>query len=236
MNFQSTSANCHRAISTRVGKSATRSDEPDRGVVYTGSRPPPVLRHEIGILPNAIRIDLYDPVDKLPPSSRLNYGKIYTVEHNVKVKPLGTVNNKSMHLLIQQFTEVFFRTNATPVTTAIGQPTSTNLKALGFKESQVKAALNMIANKGAAPETAISSVARMSAMPDFADKERQQDLAGHVVDLVMAGLPYTQAVEQVKLVEDKQKERGEDDNASHSDDVELSGDDNDDEDVGWKFG
>lgn len=37
---------------------------------------------------------------KLDPMSRLNFGKIHTVEHNVKVKPVGKVTEESMLSLL----------------------------------------------------------------------------------------------------------------------------------------
>jgi hypothetical protein len=33
---------------------------------------------------------------RLDPMSRLNFGKIYTVEHNVKVLPVGKISERSM--------------------------------------------------------------------------------------------------------------------------------------------
>ena len=37
--------------------------------------------------------------------SRVNFGKVYTVEHNVKVLPVGQVTRKSMELLLEYFNE-----------------------------------------------------------------------------------------------------------------------------------
>lgn len=36
------------------------------------------------------------PDQKLDPMSRLNFGKVYTVEHNVKVLPVGKITDRSM--------------------------------------------------------------------------------------------------------------------------------------------
>jgi len=38
---------------------------------------------------------MFSPADKLDPASRLNYEKIYTVEHNVKVCFVGRLASKS---------------------------------------------------------------------------------------------------------------------------------------------
>lgn len=39
-----------------------------------------------------VRIDLDEPTDMLDPLSRINWSETYTVQHNVKVKPVGNVN------------------------------------------------------------------------------------------------------------------------------------------------
>jgi hypothetical protein len=38
--------------------------------------------------------------ETLHPKSRLNFGKIYTVEHNVKVLPIGQISEASMPTFI----------------------------------------------------------------------------------------------------------------------------------------
>ena len=37
---------------------------------------------------------------KLDPLSRINFAKVYTVEHNVRVMPVGEVDQDSKHLLV----------------------------------------------------------------------------------------------------------------------------------------
>ena len=41
--------------------------------------------------------------DKLEPESRLNYAKIYTVEHNIKVHFIGRISKLSMPIFIADF-------------------------------------------------------------------------------------------------------------------------------------
>jgi hypothetical protein len=65
----------------------------DHAVIYTG-KPPPEIKGEnlpnkaIEVLPNTAR-------DKLAPESRVNYSKLYTVEHNVKVHFIGRIADSS---------------------------------------------------------------------------------------------------------------------------------------------
>jgi hypothetical protein len=41
------------------------------------------------------------PEQTVNPMSRLDFGKIYTVEHNVKILPIGRVTEQSMERFIQ---------------------------------------------------------------------------------------------------------------------------------------
>jgi hypothetical protein len=45
---------------------------------------------------DAIEVDPERFDERLHPKSRLNFGKIYTVEHNVKVLPIGVISEASM--------------------------------------------------------------------------------------------------------------------------------------------
>lgn len=47
------------------------------------------------------------PEDKLDPLSRINYGSVYTIEHNLKVKPFGMVNRDFFQPLLDQFGDVW---------------------------------------------------------------------------------------------------------------------------------
>ena len=40
------------------------------------------------------------PTQKLDPLSRINFAKIYTVEHNVRIMPVGQVAEDSKYLLV----------------------------------------------------------------------------------------------------------------------------------------
>ena len=50
-----------------------------------------------------IRVEVQDPSNKLDPTSRLNYAKIYTVEHNVKVMFIGKVAENYEQALVVAF-------------------------------------------------------------------------------------------------------------------------------------
>jgi len=69
-------------------------------VIYTGGEnegSPPLLENE-GITKQALRV-VSDGNETLDVCSRINFGKTYTVEHNVKVLSIGTIAPEHVHLL-----------------------------------------------------------------------------------------------------------------------------------------
>jgi hypothetical protein len=51
----------------------------------------------------SIRVVPKSRTDKMDELSRVNFAKIYTVEHNVKVYDFGDVHERYKHILKQQF-------------------------------------------------------------------------------------------------------------------------------------
>lgn len=93
----------------RMGVAKPGVVKSEHAIVYTGKTPPQVFpeeqpgRGEHPILPVAIRVDPDNRCDNLHPASRLDFGKVYTVQHNLKVKAFGLVNQRSIEALINQF-------------------------------------------------------------------------------------------------------------------------------------
>ncbi|KAF2453991.1 hypothetical protein BDY21DRAFT_116615 [Lineolata rhizophorae] len=81
-------------------------------IIYTGKRPPKPLdieapaKGEKGML-QPIRVRQRNPNQKMDSLSRVNFNKIYTVEHNVKVYDFGDVHKDDIWLLVQQFRSVW---------------------------------------------------------------------------------------------------------------------------------
>ena len=74
----------------------------DHAIIYTGpegSEPPDILPGE-GITKLALRVEPDGSEEKLDPISRINFGKTYTVEHNVKVLSIGLVAEEHLDLLV----------------------------------------------------------------------------------------------------------------------------------------
>jgi hypothetical protein len=95
----------YRAHGTRY-----RPDAQHHSIAYTGSTPPfplsgeNMVRHPIRIKPRSS--------EKFHKASRINFSKIYTIEHNVKVKNIGKVDDEYMPLIMQYIKE----------STGIGEP------------------------------------------------------------------------------------------------------------------
>ncbi|KAF8860706.1 hypothetical protein BDZ45DRAFT_672419 [Acephala macrosclerotiorum] len=75
-------------------------------IIYTGPDPPLPLRGESLIL-QPVQMVGKTHRDVLLPESRINYAKIYTVEHNVKVFFIGWIAEWSQRRLLTDFDEVW---------------------------------------------------------------------------------------------------------------------------------
>ena len=81
-------------------------------IVYTGAAPPQPRHNE---LPVGNEKGMMEPIgvkatvhgERLDKMSRINFGKIYTVEHNVKVYDFGNVKPSSIRLFVLNFEKVW---------------------------------------------------------------------------------------------------------------------------------
>jgi hypothetical protein len=79
----------------------------DHAVIYTGNKPPKVLPGEPNLLLEPIQVLTKMPRDRLAGESRINYAKIYTVEHNVKVAFIGKISPASERRFMNDFDSVW---------------------------------------------------------------------------------------------------------------------------------
>lgn len=80
-------------------------------VIHTSNKPPKVPieeRPDYGEEPmrSSIRVVRLNKEDRLDDRSRINYGKMYTVEHNVKVYNLGDVHKDYLQELRESWKSV----------------------------------------------------------------------------------------------------------------------------------
>ena len=78
-------------------------DQKSHTMVYTGEIPPQKLKGETKMVKEPIRVVAVRADEKLDELSRINLGKAYPVEHNVKVKEIGHVHERSLPKLISYF-------------------------------------------------------------------------------------------------------------------------------------
>ncbi|KAF2134753.1 hypothetical protein P153DRAFT_362491 [Dothidotthia symphoricarpi CBS 119687] len=77
-------------------------------IMFTGNQPPQPLPSEqprIGELGmgTPIHVEASRPYNRMDPLSRVNFVKVYTIEHNVKVEDFGRVNPLWEHTFLSQF-------------------------------------------------------------------------------------------------------------------------------------
>lgn len=110
--------NLRRPILTYSGQGVAKRGvkKSDHAIIYTGRiAPEPVQterpqRGEAGMRPGSIRVDPDEPHIRLDPMSRICFGKVYTIEHNVKVQSIGMVNRAYMQSLLYNFRDVWVNT------------------------------------------------------------------------------------------------------------------------------
>jgi hypothetical protein len=76
----------------------------DHCVIYTGESAR--FYQDEKILNESIQMIPRNPREKLDMASRLNYAKVYTVEHNVKVLLIGKISSKNVKHLVKTFNEI----------------------------------------------------------------------------------------------------------------------------------
>jgi hypothetical protein len=78
----------------------------DHAIIYTGGHPPHELEGEKKLHKRAVQVIPKTP-HKLDLASRVNYAKLYTIEHNVKVCFIGKIAPGSEATFNTDFTRTF---------------------------------------------------------------------------------------------------------------------------------
>lgn len=91
-------SNLDRPITTYSGQGVAKSgvDRAKHAVIYMRGSEPATKKHEPKMSKEPLEVEPAQPDQKLDPMSRLNFGKVYTVEHNVKVLPVGRITDRSI--------------------------------------------------------------------------------------------------------------------------------------------
>ena len=78
----------------------------DHAIIYTGPWPSPLLGGEQSLQKEPILVIPTDPRESLDVASRINFGKVYTVEHNLKVKDVGQISPTSLPKVIGYYNDM----------------------------------------------------------------------------------------------------------------------------------
>ncbi|KAI9043868.1 uncharacterized protein KD926_002759 [Aspergillus affinis] len=81
---------------SRKGVAKTGVDASKHAIIYMQGTEPQRGSGEPQMMKEPLEVAPASPDQKLDYMSRLNFGKIYTVEHNVKVLPVGKITERSM--------------------------------------------------------------------------------------------------------------------------------------------
>jgi len=90
-------------------------DPADHAIIYTGSSPPELVKGEPALFLRPVGVIPKTPRDKLEKESRINYAKIYTVEHNVKVHFIGRIDDTDQHKFVADSDAAWNRKRLLPV-------------------------------------------------------------------------------------------------------------------------
>jgi hypothetical protein len=85
-----------------TGKERIRIE--DYAAVYPSGGKPATQNDET-LMKDSFPIIIENPQERLNPISRLNFGRVYTVEHNVKVLKVGRIPDESLPMLDRYFVE-----------------------------------------------------------------------------------------------------------------------------------
>ncbi|KAE9363767.1 hypothetical protein N431DRAFT_118062 [Stipitochalara longipes BDJ] len=101
-------------------------------VVHSSAKPYFLEGERVILTKRPIKVDINDPSEKLDPLSRLNYAKIYTIEHNVKVYFFGRVAKNCEQELAICFNEA--NPPVQPYPAAMPIPTASSSSSSGLHE------------------------------------------------------------------------------------------------------
>ncbi|OQN98506.1 hypothetical protein B0A48_15767 [Cryoendolithus antarcticus] len=79
----------------------------EHGIIYSGERPIDEARHLPGLLPQAVRVQLDNPSARLDTQTLVDYSAVHTIDHDLKVKSLGRIDDDSTEALLKQWKNVF---------------------------------------------------------------------------------------------------------------------------------
>jgi len=109
LSHQHTTADYNRPILTYQMQGAKKHgvNQEDHAIIYTEKIRSEEINRDEGMTKRAIEMVPRTHRDKLEPKSRINYAKIYTVEHNCKVLFIGQITKGSEGPFMRDFDDTW---------------------------------------------------------------------------------------------------------------------------------
>ncbi|OQN96407.1 hypothetical protein B0A48_17659 [Cryoendolithus antarcticus] len=79
----------------------------EHGIIYSGERAPDRAHRLPDLLPQAVKVQLDDPSARLDAQTLVDYSAVHTIDHDLKVKSLGQIDDDSTAALLKQWKDVF---------------------------------------------------------------------------------------------------------------------------------
>jgi hypothetical protein len=100
----------------------------DHAVIHTSDYPSYLPGEERLMDLRPIKVKQYSPRDRLDPTSRLNYAKVYTIEYNVTVRFIGEVHGDSADVFIDSYNSIHPRlSESVPPVPVISNPENSTI-------------------------------------------------------------------------------------------------------------
>lgn len=81
----------------------------DHAIIYTGNEPAPMEGETPGLKSEAIKVQPAGLGERLKDESRIDFGKVYTIEHDIKTRPFGKVDPAFMQTLRMHYMQTFLQ-------------------------------------------------------------------------------------------------------------------------------
>ncbi|KAK3656385.1 hypothetical protein LTR56_003087 [Elasticomyces elasticus] len=201
-----------------VSKVGTKKSE--HSIIHTGRLPPQPTpgerpsRGEDGMRSRAIRVVPDGPDNQLDAMSRLDYAKVHTIQHNIKVAPVGIVHPDSRAALVSQFQEVWSESVGKGTTNAVSasripslvaqgiagrhaEPIGTVLRADGRPIADTQATMHRLTSEGHSPAEAIDKIIQISTASGV-QSERTMAL---IIAALLSSSPAVSSMESTKSID-----------------------------------
>ena len=224
-----------------VGKHGIKKS--DHAIIYTRRDPPKPMkseqpaRGEAGMRSGQIKVDPDDREWSLDPNSRLDFGSVYTIQHNIKVRGFGRVNPKSMNALLHQFSNRWQASaNVQSDSRSSGAKQSNSISMASASEAQAPSNSQTSGDRRSRPD-AVQGSAPLNSRPSAGAQNHsgsnaevlRAEAEAAVKRFLAAGYSKEQAIAAVRAGYERMQRPNASSRNDNDSDEDSSGDDSDEE-------